>query len=77
MSVFILVLSGYLFTMFDTQLCPSWQEFENTTYAEADLETNWQDYAWNSKCDGLPSWYHLLVYTPLLIIIGKSALSLS
>ena len=77
MSIFILLLSGYLFTMYDAQICPGYEAFANTTYNETELKVEWLDYAWNSKCEGLPGWYHLLIYTPFLIIIGKSVLTVS
>lgn len=72
MTIFFLLLTGYLTTMYDRQLCPTFEEFANQTTNESIAQASWLDYAWNSKCEGLPSWYKLLIYTPFLIIIGRS-----
>lgn len=72
MTVFFLLFSGYLTTMYDTEICPSFAEFTNNTVNETQAQTSWLDYVYNSKCEGLPSWYKLLIYTPLIIIAGRS-----
>jgi len=74
--VFILILSTIFFTMYNVN-CPSMVSYTNETYNETELKVEWQDVVWNSKCEGLPAWYQWVIYTPLLIIGGKSALTLS
>jgi quinol-cytochrome oxidoreductase complex cytochrome b subunit len=76
MCVFILIVSGILFTLYNVN-CPRYQEYGNTSYDPEELKIEWSDVVWNSKCEGLPSWYQLAFYTPILIIGGKSALTLT
>ncbi len=76
-SIFSVLLMGYLFTLYDTQLCPSFTEFTETSINQTIQSTSFVDYFYNTKCDNLPGWYHLLIYGIFGIIILKSAITVS
>ncbi len=66
--LFFLLVTGYLTTIYDRDLCPNTQEWVNTTLNVSQRSDSWTDYIWNSRCDGLPDWYKLLIYTPFVAI---------
>jgi len=76
-SLFFMILTAYLMTNFDRSYCPRVSEYLNITSNETEFRTSWTDYIWGTKCEGLPSWYKLIIYVPFIAMAIRSIIATS
>ena len=74
-GLFFLILVAWLSTEFDKDLCPGVVEWHNETTNSSQITTDWIDYVWNSKCQELPGWYKIIIYTPFIAMVIRGVIA--